>query len=58
MSNLKEKIVESRLKTYYELTEPLVEYYKKEGLLKEIDGTGSPENIYTEIKQTLNAVPG
>ena len=53
----KEEIVESRLKTYYELTEPLVEYYKKEGLLKEIDGTGSPENIYTEIKQTLNAVP-
>ena len=53
----KEEIVESRLKTYYELTETLVEYYKKEGLLKEIDGTGSPENIYTEIKQTLNTVP-
>ncbi len=53
----KEEIVESRLKTYYELTEPLVEYYKKDGLLKEIDGTGSPENIYAEIKQTLNAVP-
>ena len=53
----KEEIVESRLKTYYELTEPLVEYYKKEGLLKEIDGTGSPENIYSEIKQTLNEVP-
>ena len=53
----KEEIVESRLKTYYEVTEPLVGYYKKEGLLKEIDGTGSPENIYTEIKQTLNAFP-
>ena len=53
----KEEIVESRLKTYYELTEPLVGYYKKDGLLKEIDGTGSPENIYTEIKQRLNAVP-
>ena len=53
----KEEIVESRLKTYYELTEPLVGFYKKEGLLKEIDGTGSPEKIYTEIKQTLNAFP-
>ena len=53
----KEEIVESRLKTYYELTEPLVGYYKKEGLLKEIDGTGLAENIYTDIKQTLNAVP-
>ena len=53
----KEEIVESRLKTYYRLTEPLIGYYKKEDLLKEIDGTGSPENIYTEIKQTLNTVP-
>ena len=53
----KEEIVESRLKTYYELTEPLVEYYKKEDILKEVDRTGSPENIYSEIKQILNAVP-
>ena len=53
----KEEIVESRLKTYYELTEPLVGYYKKEGILKEVDGTGSTGNIYSEIKQILNAVP-
>ena len=53
----KEEIVESRLKTYYELTEPLVEYYKKEDILKEVDGTGSPGNIYSEIKQILNTVP-
>ena len=53
----KEEIVESRLKTYYELTEPLVEYYKKEDILKEVEGTGSPGNIYSEIKQILNAVP-
>ena len=53
----KEEIVESRLKTYYELTEPLVGYYREKGILKEIDGTGSPENIYSEIKQTLNEVP-
>ena len=52
----KEEIVESRLKTYYELTEPLVGYYNKHGMLKEIDGTGSPEKIYAEVKQTLNKV--
>ena len=53
----KEKIVQSRLNTYHELTEPLVRYYQKQGILKAIDGTGSPENIYAEIKQTLNEVP-
>ena len=53
----KEEIVQSRLNTYHELTEPLVRYYQKQGILKAIDGTGSPENIYAEIKQTLIKVP-
>ena len=53
----KEEIVQSRLNTYHELTEPLVRYYQKQAILKAIDGTGSPENIYAEIKQTLNEVP-
>ena len=53
----KEEIVQSRLNTYHELTEPLVRYYQKQGILKAIDGTGSPEKIYAEIKQTLNEVP-
>ena len=52
----KEEIVQSRLNTYHELTEPLVKYYQKQGILKAIDGAGSPENIYAEIKQTLNEV--
>jgi adenylate kinase len=53
----KEEIVQSRLNTYHELTEPLVRYYQKQGIIKTIDGAGSPENIYAEIKQTLNEVP-
>ena len=53
----KEEIVQSRLNTYHELTEPLVRYYQKQGILKAIDGAGSPENIYAEIKQTLFDVP-
>ena len=53
----KEEIVQSRLNTYHELTEPLVRYYQKQGILKAIDGTDSPENIYTEIKKSLNEVP-
>ena len=52
----KEEIVQSRLNTYHDLTEPLVRYYQKQGILKAIDGAGSPENIYAEIKQTLNEV--
>jgi len=53
----KEGIVQSRLNTYHEQTEPLVRYYQTQGILKAIDGTGSPENIFDEIKKTLNEVP-
>ena len=53
----KEEIVQSRLNTYHELTEPLVRYYQKQSILKAIDGTGSPENIFAEIKKTLNEFP-
>ena len=53
----KEEIVQSRLNTYHELTEPLVRYYQKQGILNAIDGTGSPEKIFTEIKQMLKEVP-
>ena len=53
----KEEIVQSRLTTYHEQTEPLVGYYQVQGILKPIDGTGSPENIFDEIKKTLNEVP-
>ena len=53
----KEEIVQSRLNTYHQLTEPLVRYYQKQGILKAIDGAGSPEKIFAEIKQALNEVP-
>tara|TARA_B100000959_G_C14940589_1_gene607630 strand:- start:60 stop:725 length:666 start_codon:yes stop_codon:yes gene_type:complete len=53
----KEEIVQSRLNTYHELTEPLVRYYQKQGIIKAIDGAGSPEKIYAEIKKNLNEVP-
>ena len=53
----KEEIVQSRLNTYHELTEPLVRYYQKQGIIKAIYGAGSPENIYAEIKKNLNEVP-
>ena len=48
-----EPVIKSRLKTYEEQTLPLVEYYKKEGILKEVDGLGSLEEITARIKSAL-----
>ncbi|MBC8257646.1 MAG: adenylate kinase [SAR324 cluster bacterium] len=49
-----EAVVRSRLKTYHEQTEPLVEYYLEKGVLVTIDGMGSPDEIFSRIKAALD----
>lgn len=42
-----------RLKIYYEQTQPLIEYYKNLGILKEINAEGSIEEIQNQIRKIL-----
>ena len=46
-------IVTERLKVYKELTAPLIEYYKEKGLLAEVDGSRSQDEIYGEVMRNL-----
>lgn len=45
--------VKKRLKVYKEETEPVLDYYRKKGAVKEVDGTGSIEEIFGRIIKTL-----
>jgi adenylate kinase len=45
--------VHARLATYEKETRPLVEYYKAAGLLRTVDGTREPEEIYEDIVRVL-----
>lgn len=49
----KREVVENRLKVYSENTAPLVEYYKKAGLLKNIDGMQSIDEVNKSIEAAL-----
>lgn len=49
----KEETIRARLKVYGEQTEPLITYYKAEGLLRPIDGTGSMEQIFARILEAV-----
>lgn len=49
----KEEVVRNRLEVYKEKTKPLIEYYKKRNILKEIDGVGSVEEIFERILKNL-----
>ncbi|HIE22866.1 MAG TPA: adenylate kinase [Candidatus Korarchaeota archaeon] len=49
----KEEVVKRRLAIYYKKSYPLTEYYAKRGVLVEIDGTGSIEDVQKRIKAVL-----
>jgi adenylate kinase len=44
-----------RLKTYEEQTRPLLDYYSQSGILRRVDGTREPEEIYAEIAAIVNS---
>ena len=47
--------VKARLATYDAQTRPLIDYYKREGLLRTVDGTGEVEEIYQQLLRQINA---
>jgi adenylate kinase len=47
--------VSARLATYDEKTRPLIDYYRKDGLLKTVDGREDAESIYKEIVRIITA---
>jgi adenylate kinase len=49
----KEEPILNRLKVYENQTFPLIEYYKKQGSARMIDGLGAIEEIYNRIKKAL-----
>ncbi|MCH8491586.1 MAG: adenylate kinase [Oceanicaulis sp.] len=48
-----EETIKNRLKNYNDKTFPLIDYYRKEGILKEVNGVGSMEEITMEILSVL-----
>lgn len=49
----KVETVEKRIEVYHEQTKPLIDYYKDKGLLLNLDGTKSIEEIFNEIVASL-----
>lgn len=49
-----EETVRNRLLVYENQTKPLIEYYRKKGIAKIIEGIGKIDEIYQVIKATLN----
>ena len=49
-----EATIKNRLTVYHKQTSPLLDYYKKQGKLLDIEGVGSIDNIFDSICESLN----
>lgn len=47
--------VKKRLNVYHEQTQPLIDYYQKQGILKSVDGTQPMESVFGAIVEILGA---
>ena len=51
-----EDTIRNRLSVFAEQTAPLAEYYRKQGLLKEVYGMGEVDEIFARIEAALKDV--
>ena len=49
------EVVKERLKVYHTQTEPLVEFYSKQGKLVSVDGQKSPEEVFNDLLSALKS---
>jgi adenylate kinase len=48
-----EETVRERLRVYEENTAPVVEYYRERDELVEVDGTGSPDEVFAALRASV-----
>jgi len=50
-----EETVRNRLRVYREQTEPVVDYYRPSGKLVDIDGSKSPDEVFADLAEAVEA---
>ncbi|MEE0691438.1 MAG: adenylate kinase [Lachnospiraceae bacterium] len=51
----KPETVQKRLTVYHEQTQPLIDYYTQQGILKTVDGTQDLNDVFTDVTKILEA---
>lgn len=49
----KPETVAARLSTYADQTAPVVDHYRAQGILREVDGTGALDDVYARIRSSI-----
>jgi adenylate kinase len=46
-------VIRNRLRVYHDQTEPLIDYYDEQGLMRRIDGTRPPAEVHDHIRAVI-----
>ena len=46
-------VIRERFRVYNKQTKPVVEYYRKKGVLKTVNAAKKPEKVYEEVKKII-----
>jgi adenylate kinase len=47
--------IKERFRQYSSLTQPVLEYYRKRGILRQIDAEGTPDEVFAKIRRAVEA---
>jgi adenylate kinase len=53
-----ESAIRERMREYEQKTKPLIEYYRGRGVLREVDGVGTLDEVARRIEQELDGAEG
>ncbi len=45
--------IKQRFKVYHWETEPVIKYYQKKGILRKVNGAGSPDEVYERVRKAV-----
>ena len=48
--------IKNRLAVYYQKTKPVLDYYEKQGLVKNVPGVGNIDEIFANVKKVLEEI--
>lgn len=51
-----ESVIRERLKIYHKQTEPILDHYRKQDLLRAVDGGQSPDHVAGKVQETLDEI--
>ena len=50
----KPEAIKIRIKTYYEQTEPLRDFYEQKNILRVVDASGEPQDVFKRVEQVIS----